>query len=58
MPDQPAFQFVPLAVAAHWYMRIETGRFVIHHGDIAAESGRFQKGAFMRRAMQLLWVSV
>ena len=36
----------------------EAVMFVNRHGDIAVESGRIPKGAFVRWAMQLLSVTV
>ena len=53
-----AFSFVPFAVETCGYMGKEAVRFVNRLGDIAAESGRILKGAFVRWAMQLLSVTV
>ena len=54
VPDHAAFRFVPFAVEA---CGKEAVRFVNRLGDIAAESGRIPKGAFVRWAMQLLSVT-
>ena len=58
VPDHAAFRFVPFAVETCGYMGKEAVNFVNRLGDIAAESGRIPKGAFVRWAMQLLSVSV
>ena len=61
MKDAPvyaAFQFVPFVVEACGYMGKETVKFVNRLGNIAAESGRVPKGAFVRWAVQLLLVTV
>ena len=58
VPDHAAFTFVPFAVEMCGYMGKEAVTFVNHLGDIAAESGRIPKGAFVRWAMQLLSVTV
>ena len=57
VPDHAAFRFVPYAVHTCGYMGKEAVRFVNRLGDIAAESGRILKGAFVRWEMQLLSVS-
>ena len=57
-PDHAAFRFVPFAVETCGYMGKEAVKFVNRLGDIAAESGRIPKGAFVRWAMQLLSVTV
>ena len=53
MPDHAAFRFVPFAVETCGYMGKEAVKFVNRLGDIAGESGRSPKGAFVRWAMQL-----
>ena len=58
VPDHAAFRFVPFAVETCGYMGKEALKFVNRLGDIAAESGRIPKGAFVRWAMQLLSVTV
>ena len=58
VPDHAAFQFVPFAVETCGYKGKEAVKFGYRLGDIAAESGRIRKGAFVRRAMQLLSVTV
>ena len=62
VPDHAAFRFVPFAVETCGYMGKEAVKFVNRLGDIAAESGRIAKGAFVRWAMQLLetskWTSI
>ena len=58
VPDHAAFRFVPFAVETCGYMGKEAVKFVNRLGDIAAESGRIPKGAFLRWAMQLLSVTV
>ena len=58
VPDHAAFRFVPFAVETFGYMGKEAVKFVNRLGDIAAESGRIPKGAFVRWAMQLLSVTV
>ena len=58
VPDHAAFRFVPFAVDTCGYMGKEAVKFVNRLGDIAAESGRIPKGAFVRWAMQLLSVTV
>ena len=56
--DHAAFRFVPLAVETCGYMGKEAVKFVNPLGDIAAESGRIPKGAFVSWATQLLSVAV
>ena len=58
VPDHAAFRVVPFAGETCWFMGKEAVRFVNRLGDIAAESGRIPKGAFVRWAMQLLSVMV
>ena len=58
VPDHAAFRFVPLAVETCGYMVKDAVKFVNRLGNIAAESGRIPKGAFVRLAMQLLSVTV
>ena len=58
VPDHAAFRFVPFAVETCGYMGKEAVKFVNRLRDIAAESGRISKGAFVRWAMQLLSVTV
>ena len=58
VPDHAAFRFVPISVETCGYMGKEAVKFVNRLGDIAAESGRIPKGAFVRWAMQLLSVTV
>ena len=58
VPDHAAFRFVPFAVETCGYMGKEAVKFVNRLGDIAAESGRIPKGAFVRWTMQLLSVTV
>ena len=58
VPDQAAFRFLPFAVETCGYMGKGAVKFVIRLGDIAAESGRIPKGAFVRWAMKLLPVTV
>ena len=58
VPDHAAFRFVPFAVETCGYMGKEAVNFMNRLGDIAAESGRIPKGAFVRWAMQLLSVTV
>ena len=58
MPDHVAFEFVQFAVQTCGYMGKEAVKFVNRLGDIAAESGRIPKGAFVRWEMQLLSVTV
>ena len=57
-PDHAAFRFLPFAVETCGYMGKEAVKFVNRLGDIAAESGRISKDAFVRWAMQLLSVTV
>ena len=52
VPDHAAFRFVPFAVETCGYMGKEAVKFVNRLEDIAAESGRIPKGAFVRWAMQ------
>ena len=56
VPDHAAFRFVPFETCG--YMGKEAVKFVNRLGDIAAESGRSPKGAFVRWATQLLSVAV
>ena len=60
VPDHAAFRFVPFVVETCGYMGKEAVKFVnrLAIGDIAGESGRIPKGAFVRLAMQLLSVTV
>ena len=58
VPDHAAFRIVPFAVETFGYMSKEAVKFVNRLGDIAAESGSIPKGAFVRRAMQLLSVTL
>ena len=58
VPDHAAFRFVPFAVETSGYKGREAVKFVNRLWDIAAESGRIPKGAFVRWAMQLLLVTV
>ena len=58
VPDHTAFRFVPFAVETCGYMRKEAVKFVTRLGDIAVESGRIPKGAFVHWAVQLLSVTV
>ena len=59
VPDHhAAFRFVPFAVETCGNMGKEAVTFVKRLGDIAAESGRIPKGAFVRWAMKLLSVTV
>ena len=58
VPDHATFRFVPFAVETCGYMGKEAVKFVNRLGDIAAESGRILKCAFVRWAMQLLSVTV
>ena len=58
VPDHPAFRIVPFTVETCGYMGTEAVKFVNCLADIAAESGRIPKGAFVRWAMQLLSVTV
>ena len=58
VPGRAAFQSVPFAVETCGYMGKGAVKFVNRLGDIAAESGRIPKGAFLRWAMQLLSVTV
>ena len=58
VPDHAAFMFVPYAAEACGYMGKQAFKFVYRLGNIAAESGRIPKGAFVRCAMQLLSVTV
>ena len=58
VPDHPAFRFLPFAVETCGYMGKEVVKFVNRLGEIAAESGRIPRGAFVRWAMQLLSVTV
>ena len=60
VPDHAAFRFVPFSVETCVYMGKDAVKFVNRIGDIAAasESGRIPKGAFVRRSMQLLSVTV
>ena len=58
LPDHDGFRFVPFAVETCGYMGKGAVRFVACLGDIVPESGRIPKGAFVRRAMQLLSVTV
>ena len=48
--DHAASRLVPFAVETCGYMGKEAVKFVNHLGDIAAESSRIPKGAFMRWA--------
>ena len=48
VPDHDAFRFVPFAVETCGYTGKEAVKFVNRLGDIAAESGRIPKGAFVR----------
>ena len=57
-PDHAAFRFVPFAVETCGHMGKQAVKLVNRRGDIAAESGRIPKGAFVRWAMQLLSVTV
>ena len=50
--------FVLFAVETCGYIGKEAVKFVNRLGDIAAESGRIPKGAFVRGAMQLLSVTM
>ena len=54
MPDHAAFRFAPFAVATCGYMGKEVVKIANRLGDLAAESGCFPKGAFVRWALQLL----
>ena len=54
VPDYTAFRFAPFAVEPCGYMGPEAVNFV----NIAAESGRILKGAFVCLAMQLLSVTL
>ena len=56
--DYAAFWFVPFAVETCECMGKEVVKFVNRLGDIAAESGRIAKDAFVRWAMQLPSVTV
>ena len=49
---------MPFAVETCGYMGTKAVKFVNRLGDIAAESGRIPKGAFVRWAMKLLSVTV
>ena len=51
VPDHAAFQFVPFAVETCGHMGKVAVKFVNRLGDIAAESGRFPNGEFVRWAM-------
>ena len=58
VPDHAAFHFLPFAVETCGYMGKEAAKVVNRLGDIAAESGRIPKGAFVRWAIKLLLVTV
>ena len=58
VPEHAAFRFVPFAVETCGYTGKQAVKFVNHLGDVAAQSGRIPKGAFVRWAMQLLLVLV
>ena len=58
VPDHAAFRFVLFAVETCRHMCKEAVMFANRLGDIAAESGRIPKGAFVRWAMRLLSVTV
>ena len=58
VPGYAALRFVPFAAETCGYTGKEAVKFVNRLGDIAAESGRIPKGAFVRLAMQLLSVTV
>ena len=57
VPDHAEIRFVPFSVETYGYVGQEAVKFVNRLGDIAAESGRIPKGAFVRWAMQLLAVT-
>ena len=58
VPDHAAFLIVLFAIETCGYMGKMGVKFVNRLGDIAAESCRIPKGAFVRWAMQLLSVTV
>ena len=58
VPDLAAFRSLPFPVETCGYMGKQAVKFVNRLGDIAAESGRIPKGAFVRWAMQLPSVTV
>ena len=58
MPTNSTGWFVPFAVETCGYMGNEAVKFENRLEDIAAESGRIPKGAFVCWAMQLLSVTV